>query len=221
MVVASGSGEGGHSAPSFSAQLQRPAPATIAAIASLFHHAAPLSPASEKSIVGLRWSQRHAEIDFDVEKEGGCRISSLLLAASPNRPRPKSGPGPAGPRRPSSSGRAPSHLTFDSPDRPPFFEHLAHRWSQLRAHTNLDPAIPRARVPLLRLLVPSLLAVSVFNATLLTHTRHTSGTCDGSSLLSHTPHPLSSTPHPPSTGLTPRTHSSCQHTFPSPSPPPW
>lgn len=39
---------------SFSAQLQRPAPATIAAIARLFHHAAPLSPASEKSIVGLR-----------------------------------------------------------------------------------------------------------------------------------------------------------------------
>lgn len=217
MVVVSGSGEGGHSAPSFSAQRQQQSP-PLPAFSTTPRHC---RPPRKNQLSGYARASDTRRLILTSKKKAGVEFQACSWPHRPNDHRQNQGPGPAGPRRPSSSGRAPSHLTFDSPDRPPFFEHLAHHWSQLRAHTNLDPAIPRARVPLLRLLVPSLLAVSVFNATLLTHTRHTSGTCDGSSLLSHTPHPLSSTPHPPSTGLTPPAHSSCQHTFPSPSPPPW
>lgn len=218
MVVVSGSEEGG---PSFSAQLQRQRQLQlqqqsppVPAFSTTPRHCRP--PRKNQLSDDARASDTQRLI-LTSKKKAGVESSSLLLAASPNRPPPKSGPGPAGPRRPSSSGRAPSHLTFDSPDRPPFFEHLAHRWPQLRAHTNLDPAIPRARVSL-----P--LAVSVFNATLLTHTRHTSGTCDGSSLppTHHALFPPHHTLHlPPSTGLTPPAHSSCHRTIPSPSPPPW
>ena len=124
----------------------------------------------------------------------------------------------------------PATSLFDSPDRPPFFDISRTAVPQLRVHTNLEPATPRAQIPLLRLLVPSPPAVSVFNATLLMHTRHTSGTCDGS--YSPTPHHThhthhyttpSTTLHPPPTltGLTSPAHSSYQPITPLPSPHPW